>query len=329
MKSKIHEFQRLKIKIMSKKLLQKKLSACLPTGMAIFVTAMLFSASANAQIVYTDVIPDSTMNCNVNFTPCSENYNLDLDNDANNDFILTAYRHHPPQIGIETYSNVTASPLNGNAVKDTLVNSIYVSIPLQFNTVIDSNLLLQQSWQISGSQSLKNGMYGGGLVSDTVWGLWDSLSDYYLGLRLLQSGQTHYGWVRLRVDVPSTYASLIVKDYAYNSIPNQPILAGQTVATGIKENFSSSSVSLYPNPATNHLTITLGSNNQKVVRKDSYGEVTIADITGKVIYSIPIVIGTRETQKIEVNTKDFAEGIYVVQIQTAYFAETKKLIVEK
>ena len=105
------------------------------------ITAMMFSASANAQIVYTDVIPDSTMYCGLSIPiPCTKNYNLDLDNDANIDFILTAYRYRPSQIGSPTYSNVTASPLNGNAVKDTLVNSIYVSIPIQFNTVIDGNL---------------------------------------------------------------------------------------------------------------------------------------------------------------------------------------------
>ena len=38
-----------------KKLLIIKLSANLLSGMAFSVTAMLFSASANAQIVYTDV----------------------------------------------------------------------------------------------------------------------------------------------------------------------------------------------------------------------------------------------------------------------------------
>jgi 5-hydroxyisourate hydrolase-like protein (transthyretin family) len=61
-----------------------------------------------------------------------------------------------------------------------------------------------------------------------------------------------------------------------------------------------------------------GSNNQKI-------EVTITDITGKVIYT---TIAT-DTQKVEVNTNDFAEGIYVVQIQAADFIGTKKLIVKK
>ena len=297
-----------------KKNLQKKLSAFI-------VTAMLFSVSANAQIVYTDVNPDSTMYCHANFIiPVTKNYNLDLNNDANNDFIITALHSNPPQIGSPTYSYVNAGQLNGNAVKDTLVNTINVSIPLQFNAVIGSNLLLNQSWQTSGPHSLKNGMYGGGLASDTVWGLWDSLSDYYLGLRLLQSGQTYYGWVRLRVDVTSSYASLIVKDYAYNSIPNQPILAGQTTATGITENPFASSIHLFPNPATNQLTM----GNGKLIIKN----VTIYDLTGREVYNENHQ-NPYSNREISIDVSKFPAGVYAVQIKTADFIATKKLVVEK
>ena len=288
-----------------KKQLLKKLSTFI-------VTAMMFSASANAQIVYTDVIPDSTMLDNFPIGLNTKNYNLDLDNNANDDFILTAY--YGPSILGGTPSMVYASPLNGNALKDTLTNG-NVPIPLQLNAVIDSNLLLQQSWQTSGSHTLRE---SGGIGPV---GLWNNLSDYYLGLRLLQSGQTYYGWVRLRVNVTGSYASVIVRDYAYNSIPDQPILAGQT-ATGINENSFASSINIFPNPATNNLTITLGSSSKKV-------EITILDITGKII---PIAIGTTtstETQKIEVNTKDFKAGVYLVQVKSTDFIATKKLVVEK
>jgi len=181
-------------------------------------------------------------------------------------------------------------------------------------------LLLQQSWQTSGTHILRDGVYGGGLDSDTVWGLWDSLSDYYLGLRLLQSGQTHYGWVRLHVDVTSSYASVIIRDYAYNSIPDQPIFAGegQPIITGTVENSFASSINIFPNPAIDKLTIALASYNQKV-------EVTITDITGKIVYATT----AGETQLIEVNTQDFSEGIYMVQIQAEGFIATKKLVIEK
>ena len=291
-----------------KKLLQKKVSTFI-------VTAMLFSASTNAQIVYTDVNPDSSVSViAITGNPAVyKDYYLDLNNDANSDFILNVNTVKTMQ---STYSSVSASPLNGNAVKDTLVSAVNVSIPLEFNAVIDSNILLQQSWQTSGSHKLR------ARFSGINSGLWIVGLDNYLGLRLLQSGQTYYGWVRLSVSMPvggpGAFATVNIRDYAYNSIPNQPILAGQTVATGIFENSFASSINLFPNPANNHVTITLGSNSKKV-------EVTITDITGKIIYSTT----ASETQKVEVNTEDFAAGVYVVQIQTADFIETKKLVVEK
>ena len=77
-------------------------------------------------------------------------------------------------------------------------------------------------------------------------------------------------------------------------------------------------IKIYPNPAANNLTISFGSSNKKV-------DVTITDITGKIIYTTT----ASETQKIEVITEDFKEGIYVVQIQSADFIATKKLVVEK
>ena len=135
-------------------------------------------------------------------------------------------------------------------------------------------------------------------------------------MQLDVSSQKYYGWLRL--NVASGAVSFTVKDYAYNTIPDQPILAGQTITTGIIENSFASSINLFPNPADNHVTIALGSNNKKV-------EVTIADITGKVIYTTIIT----DTQMIEVNTYDFAEGIYIVQIQSADFIGTKKLVIEK
>lgn len=77
-------------------------------------------------------------------------------------------------------------------------------------------------------------------------------------------------------------------------------------------------VLLFPNPAANNLTLAFASNYIKI-------EVCIIDITGKIIYKTSAI----DVRKIEVNTADLAAGVYVVQIQTGDFIETKKLVVEK
>jgi len=47
----------------------------------------------------------------------------------------------------------------------------------------------------------------------------------YLGVEFSINGQTHYGWIRL--DIESAYRWYL-EGYAYESVPNRPILAGET-----------------------------------------------------------------------------------------------------
>lgn len=86
------------------------------------------------------------------------------------------------------------------------------------------------------------------------------------------------------------------------------------LCSGIAQSGVEASLEIFPNPATNHLTIDFGSHRKKV-------EVTISDITGKIIYAAT----ARETQTLEVNTKDFAEGVYIVAIRD----EENGLVVRK
>ena len=277
-----------------KKQLLKKLSAFI-------VTAMMFSTSVNAQIVYTDVNPDTTI--------AGLTYYLDLNNDGTIDDSISRFSSRASH-GICHESRVSISALDGNAV----ASSTY---PLAMNLydTISSGL----TWSASGNLREVRSAGDVGCPSDTS-GNWTNSIDHYLGLKLIVGTDTYYGWGRMQITVFPFTTSCIIKDYAYNSTPNQFILAGDTGlgTTGIFENIASLSINLFPNPSTNQLTIALRSNNRKV-------EVTIADITGKIIYSTT----ASETQKIEVNTKDFAKGIYVVQIQTGEFIGTKKFVVEK
>ncbi len=283
---------------------------------AFIVPAIMFSASINAQIVYTDVIPDSTS---------TGTFNLDLNNDGTTDFVIN-------------YTSATV--LGGTNCGGTLNNRFISVTPSGSNQVVnDSSSKVTKLWlnsQIDSSTLTWNNISNQLLISftfscvnDSVFGWtwfgyasgpWHAPSNLaangFVGLKLVTSGNIYYGWVQLSVVAGGW--SFTVKDYAYNSIPNQSIITGQAVATGLIYNSFASSINLFPNPATNHLTIVLGKNNKKA-------EVTIADITGKVIYKTI----SRETQKIEVNTEDFNEGIYVVQIQTEEFIGIKKFILKK
>ncbi len=261
---------------------------------AFIVTVMLFSASADAQIVYTDVNPDSTS---------TGTYNLDLNIDGINDFAITQTSTTAcGSIGNPaTLKFIRLTPLGTNQVADSATDVTKMAL----NANISTTLL---NWDNSANQLMVSACH------TSTGGQWANAVDGYLGLKLILGGNTYYGWARLNTSLANSFT---IKDYAYNSIPDQPILAGQTITTGIHENSFASSINLFPNPADNNFTIAFEKSNRKV-------EVNIADITGKIIYSTT----ANETNRIEVNTSEFAEGIYIVQIQSADFIGTKRLVIE-
>ncbi|MGB4848052.1 MAG: T9SS type A sorting domain-containing protein, partial [Saprospiraceae bacterium] len=91
-----------------------------------------------------------------------------------------------------------------------------------------------------------------------------------------------------------------------------------SLPVGVEEIKSGMDWKVFPNPAFDQLTIELANNTKKI-------NVIITDITGKIMYSTTV----SGNQIIEVNVKDFLEGVYVVQIQSSEFIQSQKLIVTK
>ncbi len=58
-------------------------------------------------------------------------------------------------------------------------------------------------------------------------GPWHEVTERYLGLRFGINGQVHYGWARLNVHCKPKLHGLLT-GYAYETIPNKPIIAGKT-----------------------------------------------------------------------------------------------------
>jgi hypothetical protein len=57
---------------------------------------------------------------------------------------------------------------------------------------------------------------------------WENQPTANLGLRFTIAGKSHYGWARF-----STDAGIFLTGYAYETIPNRPIIAGKTKGTGV------------------------------------------------------------------------------------------------
>lgn len=282
-----------------KKQLQKKF-------LTFSVIAILFSASANAQIVYTDVNPDVTR---TRSGPPLEavNYSIDFNIDGIVDVNLSSYgianraiTPFPPYFYVTSAIEIKSSEIL------RVTSSFSYASQLNANTIIES---ASQSWSTSTGRAFMAGTFS------PCPNCWPFAADRFLGVRFSVGGNWFYGWVRISL---STFTSFTIKDYAYNSTPNQPILAGQTSALGIDENSLVSKINIFPNPASNQVTISLGSLQQLVA-------LAITDTTGKIVYKTK----ESEAQNIKINTTDFANGIYLVQIKAKDYVTTKKLVVNK
>jgi hypothetical protein len=59
-------------------------------------------------------------------------------------------------------------------------------------------------------------------------GNWVNVRNRYLGLRFKVDGKIHYGWARLSVTIFLSNITTALTGYAYETVPNKPIIAGET-----------------------------------------------------------------------------------------------------
>ena len=203
-----------------KKQLQKKITAFI-------VTAMMFCASANTQIVYTDVIPDVVRGCNYP-SPCGADFLIDLNNDGINDFTFAPRAHG--------FSCGNCSP-NPVAVLGTRDSALIISTAQSWiadtvggfglNKSMDSSL----AWTNAVYNLAQNGERcmactngnGSHKVTQGITGNWQNVSGKFMGLKIKVGPDFYYGWIKLGVSIASYSVSITIMEYAYNSIPNQHI----------------------------------------------------------------------------------------------------------
>jgi len=166
--------------------------AMLTAGVAIAGTKV-----AKAQVRYTDVNPDQTMD--------SSGYFVDLDQNGSNDFRLYNYYYDNLIKSFDTSTiNFVRFGANTNRVDK-----------LDLNTVISA-----------ASDYTSANRVDVGRRSSTVFAWTGGETDKYIGVQINIGGQLHYGWVRLSTGFRNT--DMTVHDFAYNTVPGEQIAAGFT-----------------------------------------------------------------------------------------------------
>ena len=183
----------------------------------IAITILALLIPATAEVVYTPV--------NISI-PVGSYYNLDINHDGVTEFILRSQTWQDEcQFGDGYAWNLSITPATGDAVVASTGN---YAAALTWATPIGSTqnflpttaLLTKLLWGNCG-----NGLYG----------QWINLPNRFLGFqfRLNGSSEVHYGWASVSevgyVDrLGQLHASTVVLGIAYETIPGQEILAGQT-----------------------------------------------------------------------------------------------------
>jgi hypothetical protein len=275
--------------------------------------ALIASAGvANAQVIYTDVNPDVTLN------GAGQNYLLDLNNDGTDDFdILMDVRAGTYGGGLVNYTVEAAgiNPLSSNEVMGTAAT---IGGAGTYAQVVGGGDMIDDAagWGVGNSDGM---VFGGwatatGLISSSAAvGDWANETDKYVGLKLNSGGSAYYGWARL--DMVSTAlgaVSITIKDYAYES----------TAATGV---VTDPLVGLDDNALDGVNIAQVG--DKIIVDVDaniaSQGTVTVMNLNGQAVQEEQLGAGMKVLQ-----TEGLAAGLYLV---TARFNEgviTEKVMVK-
>jgi hypothetical protein len=59
-------------------------------------------------------------------------------------------------------------------------------------------------------------------------GPWDDVQHRYLGLEFSIQGKVHYGWARMNVTFSGRTVTAVLTGYAYETVPNKPLVTGKT-----------------------------------------------------------------------------------------------------
>jgi hypothetical protein len=169
------------------------------------VGLLVLAQSAEAKIVYTPIH---------HVIGKKGQYKLDLNHDKLSDFILLNTRGCNTDYCIDALS---AIPSAGNGVEGA---KGFLSIPYAFAP--------KRGAKIGPNDQFSGRLLASSQSNQGTIGQWINVTNRYLGLKFTIKGKVHFGWARLTVRVlGGAFIKTTITGYAYETIPNKPIIAGR------------------------------------------------------------------------------------------------------
>lgn len=272
------------------------------SGYSALAAATLSIIKADAQIVYTN-IDDVKIEW-----PSPRPYFIDLNNDGKFDYgfgvkkvegvywasVLDAWGNETDNEVAGLGNGMQFHPFKLSAMSDINEDVNWIEInPLSYNP------LAAYSW------------------SSFHFGFWkEGVRDGFLGTRFMIDGQRHYGWVRLAVSKDA--ATIIVKDYAYNSVPEMPLVAGQTFKEELVfMSATDQSINLYPNPASEYVMLSFPGQEQV------NSKCSIYDMSGELLLRVDKLEGNK------MDIRQLSNGSYILHLQNENGVFVTKLNIQR
>lgn len=220
----------------------KQLTSYALAASAAGVSLLALTVPASAKIIYT---------ADHRVIGLTDRVNLDLNHDGKTDVTIFESRRSTTESGQITH--LLASAAASNRIK-----------AYRYFTSIRSGLnfasAVRKGQPIGGSQTRfgyggrntmawANTSPGGGQTGG-AWGNIVLLPYRYLGIQFQIDGKTHYGWARLIVKCSGVDITATLTGYAYETVPNKRIIAGQKSGPDDGAETRNASAQAKPHPPT-------------------------------------------------------------------------------
>jgi hypothetical protein len=200
--------------------LHQRLNSYALAASAAGVSVLALTQPAAAKIVYTP----AHVKLERGYTE------IDLNHDAINDFALWMYFGHSTNIAT---SFLAVYPNAGNGAVGTAKGWFRSAVALWQGAKIGPHRLFNGGSRASYAGQMVNRVTKLGSHTSSYWeGQFANggkgVQKRYLGFQFLINSKIHYGWARIRIDISGKIFTASLNGYAYETIPNKPIIAGQT-----------------------------------------------------------------------------------------------------
>jgi hypothetical protein len=191
--------------------LEHQLSEYALAASAAGVSLLALAQPAEGKIIYTKT--------NVIISPYEQHsYDLSLDNNKKTDFEIQSTWTETSNASAGT-QHVFVAAIKGNGVAASNGGAAALKKGQQISSkdYLDGRWMASDWWSAGASTSIKRGN-------------WVNVTNRYLGLQFKINGKTHYGWARLNVRAQKGffYFVTMLTGYAFETVPNKPIVAGKT-----------------------------------------------------------------------------------------------------